>query len=26
VDDEGRITRLDAYWDPTQLFSQLGSG
>jgi steroid Delta-isomerase len=26
VDDEGRITRLDAYWDPKQLFSQLGSG
>jgi steroid Delta-isomerase len=26
VDDEGRITRLWAYWDPRELFAQLRGG
>jgi steroid Delta-isomerase len=26
IDDDGRITRLWAYWDPRELFAQLRSG
>jgi steroid Delta-isomerase len=26
IDDEGRITRLWAYWDPRELFAQLRGG